>query len=151
MLKSNLCIQETMSPLERGPQGVWKRLAMEDRWIHYNPRLKQIALTLRKNMTLSEILLWQQLKNKQLMGYDFHRQKPIDEYVVDFYCPLLKLVLEIDGDSHDGKEEADRIRQEKLESLGLTVMRFWDSDVKSNVDGVVGQLREWIEAQITHP
>jgi very-short-patch-repair endonuclease len=59
-------------------------------------------------MTLSEILLWQQIKGKQLFGYDFHRQKPIDEYVVDFYCPRLKLVLEIDGDSHEGKEEAER-------------------------------------------
>ena len=124
---------------------------MEDRWVRYNPRLKQIARTLRKNMTLSEVLLWQQIKDKQLLGYDFHRQKPIDEYVVDYYCPKLKLVLEIDGDSHDGKEEADRIRQEKLESLGLTVLRFWDTDVKNNVDGIVEQLREWIEAQTTHP
>lgn len=124
---------------------------METRWVRYNPRLKQIARTLRKNMTLSEILLWQQIKGKQLLGYDFHRQKPIDEYVVDFYCPLLKLVLEIDGDSHDGKEDADRIRHEKLESLGLTVLRFWDADVKSNVDGIVGQLREWIETRRTHP
>jgi very-short-patch-repair endonuclease len=123
---------------------------MEDRWVRYNPRLKQIARTLRKNMTLSEILLWQQLKNKQLLGNDFHRQKPIDEYVVDYYCPKLKLVLEIDGDSHDGKEEADRIRQEKLESLGLTVLRYWDSDVKNNIDGIVEQFREWIEARRTH-
>ncbi len=102
-------------------------------------------------MTLSEILLWQQLKKKQVLGYDFHRQKPIDEYVVDFYCPRLKLVLEIDGDSHDGKEETDRIRQDKLESMGLAVLRFWDSDVKSNVDGIVEQLQEWIEARRTHP
>ena len=124
---------------------------MEDRWVRYSPRSKKIARTLRKNMTLLGSLLWQQIKGKQLLGYDFHRQKPIDEYVVDFYCPRLKLVLEIDGDSHDGKEEADRIRQEKLESLGLTVMRFWDSDVKNNVDGIVEQLREWIDAQRTHP
>jgi very-short-patch-repair endonuclease len=123
---------------------------MEDKWIRYNPRLKKISRTLRKNMTLSEILLWQQLKKKQALGYDFHRQKPIDKYVVDFYCPRLKLVIEIDGDSHDGKEDADRKRQEKLESLGLTVMRFWDSDVKSNVDGIVEQLREWIEARRVH-
>jgi very-short-patch-repair endonuclease len=102
-------------------------------------------------MTLAEILLWQQIKGKQLLGYDFHRQKPIDEYVVDFYCPRLKLVLEIDGDSHEGKEEADKMRQEKLETLGLTVMRFWDLDVKSNVDGAIEQLREWIEAHRTHP
>jgi very-short-patch-repair endonuclease len=119
---------------------------MGEKWVHYNPRLKQIARKLRKDMTLSEILLWQHIKGKQLLGYDFHRQKPIHEYVVDFYCPRLKLVLEIDGDSHVGKEEADKIRQEKLESLGLTVLRFWDWDVKSNVDGIVEHLREWIEA-----
>jgi very-short-patch-repair endonuclease len=124
---------------------------MPDRWVHYNPRLKQVARILRNNMTLGEILLWKELKGKKLLGYDFHRQKPIDEYVVDFYCPALKLVVEVDGESHDGKEEADRLRQNKLESIGLTVLRFWDCDVKSNVDGVVEQLREWIEARRTHP
>ena len=124
---------------------------MDERWVRYNPRLKQIARKLRKDMTLSEILLWQQIKGKQVLGFDFHRQKPIDEYVVDFYCPRLKLILEIDGDSHEGKEEEDKIRQEKLESLGLTVLRFWDSDVKSIVDGIVEQLREWIEARKTYP
>ena len=124
---------------------------MDERWVRYNPRLKQIARKLRKDMTLSEILLWQHIKGKQLLGYDFHRQKPIDEYVADFYCPRLKLVIEIDGDSHDGKEDADRKRQEKLESLGLTVLRFWDWDVKDNVDGIVEHLREWIEAHMTHP
>jgi very-short-patch-repair endonuclease len=123
---------------------------MGDQWVRYNPRLKKIARKLRKDMTLSEILFWQQIKGKKLLGYDFHRQKPIDEYVVDFYCPRLKLVLEIDGDSHDGKEEADKIRQDKLESLGLTVMRFWDSDVKNSVDGIIDQLREWIAARIAH-
>ena len=124
---------------------------MEDRWVRYNPRLKQIARKLRKDMTLSEILLWKEIKGKKVLGYDFHRQKPIDEYVVDFYCPRLKLVLEIDGDSHDGKEESDKVRQEKLESIGLTVLRFWDLDVRANVDGIVGQLKEWIETNGTHP
>ena len=121
---------------------------MPDRWVHYNPRLKQIARTLRKNMTLGEILLWRELKGKKLLGYDFHRQKPIGEYVVDFYCPALKLVLEIDGDSHDGKEEADRLRQQKLESMGLTVLRFWDSDVKCNAKYIIEQLRGWIEQNV---
>ena len=102
-------------------------------------------------MTWAEILLWKEIKEKKVLGYDFHRQKPIDEYIVDFYCPRLKLILEIDGDSHDGKEEADFIRQKKLESKGLTVLRFWDLDVKANVDGIVGQLKEWIESNMTHP
>jgi very-short-patch-repair endonuclease len=113
--------------------------------------MKQIARKLRKDMTLEEILLWKEIKGKKVLGYDFHKQKPIDEYVVDSYCPRLKLVLEIDGDSHEGKEESDKIRQEKLESKGLTILRYWDSDVKNNVDGIVEQLREWIESNRTHP
>jgi very-short-patch-repair endonuclease len=124
---------------------------MRNQWIEYNPRLKQIARKLLKDMTLAEILLWKEIKGKKVLGCDFHRQKPIDEYVVDFYCPRLKLVLEIDGDSHDEKEELDKIRQEKLESKGLTVLRFWDLDVRANVDGIVEQLREWIESNRTHP
>ena len=60
------------------------------------------------------------------------------------------MVIEIDGDSHDGKEEADLIRQKKLESKGLTVLRFWDIDVRVNVDDIVGQLKEWIESNKTH-
>jgi very-short-patch-repair endonuclease len=102
-------------------------------------------------MTLSEILLWQQLKGKQLLGYDFHRQKPIDEYVVDFYCPKLKLVIEIDGDSHEGNEVADQIRQEKLESLGLKVLRIPDLEVKTNLDGVLIHIHDWIGGNATHP
>lgn len=66
---------------------------MGERWVQYNPRLKQTARALRKNMTLGEILLWKELKGKKLLDYDFHRQKPIDEYIVDFYCPQLKLVI----------------------------------------------------------
>ena len=126
-------------------------MLLREQWITYNPRLTKIARTLRKNMTLSEILLWREIKGKKLCGYDFHRQKPIAEYVVDFYCPKLKLVIEIDGDSHDGKENADTIRQQKLESMGLTVLRFWDADIRANVDGIVEQLKERIESLGTHP
>lgn len=60
------------------------------------------------------------------------------------------MVIEIDGDSHDGKERADFIRQKKLESMGLTVLRLWDTDVKDNVDGIVEQLKEWIGTNIGH-
>jgi very-short-patch-repair endonuclease len=124
---------------------------MNQQWLHYKPYLKHLARTLRNNMTLSEVLLWKHLKGKQLLGYDFHRQKPIGKYIVDFYCPALKLVIEIDGDSHGGREEEDRIRQQELESMGITVMRFWDNEMKRNVVGVVESVREWIEARATHP
>lgn len=72
-------------------------------------------------MTLSEVLLWQELKGKQLLGYDFDRQRPIDEYIVDFYCKELQLAIEIDGESHTNESTArnDIKRQNRLEELGV--------------------------------
>jgi len=68
--------------------------------IPYRKELKSLARKLRKNSTLSEVLLWIEIKNKQLEGFQFHRQVPMLDYIVDFYCHELKLVIEIDGDSH---------------------------------------------------
>lgn len=89
----------------------------------YNPKLKVIARNLRKQGILSEVILWNELKAKKL-GYDFHRQKPIDEYIVDFYCSELELVIEIDGSSHSEKFEKDFERQKKLESFGLNFFKI---------------------------
>jgi len=100
---------------------------------------------LRNNMTLSEILLWNQLKQKQMMGCDFHRQKPVDEYVVDFFCPELLLAIEIDGQSHERKLEKDSERQREIEALGVEFLRFEDDEVKKNLEGVLWEIREWIE------
>ena len=94
---------------------------------------------------MSEVLLWQRLKNKQILGCDFHRQKPIDEYIVDFFCPRLKLIIEIDGESHSERLQKDFKRQEKLESLGFDFLRFWDSEVKQNLEGVLLTIEEWIK------
>ncbi len=96
-------------------------------------------------MTLSEILLWNQLKQKQMMGCDFHRQKPVDEYVVDFFCPELLLAIEIDGQSHERKLEKDSERQREIEALGVEFLRFEDDEVKKNLEGVLWEIREWIE------
>jgi len=97
-------------------------------------------------MTLAEVLLWNELRRKQMLGYDFHRQKPIDEYVVDFYCPKLMLVLEIDGASHEGKQQEDTKRQRDIERYGISFLRFPDSEVKQNLSGVLEFIREWIIA-----
>ena len=113
--------------------------------IYYNPKLKKLARELRNNSTLSEILLWQHLKSKQMKGYDFHRQKPIDNYIVDFFCYKLKLIIEIDGDSHDENMGRDKTRQKRLESLGFHVLRFSDRDVKQNIEDVLFSIRKWIE------
>jgi len=115
--------------------------------IDYEPYLKQLARKLRQNMTLGEVLLWQRLKRKQMLGYDFDRQRQIDRYIVDFYCKDLKLAIEIDGSSHDGEEAKinDEIRQERLESLGVRFLRFTDADVKRNMEMVVDSIEQWID------
>lgn len=111
----------------------------------YNPKLKNLARHLRKNSTLSEVLLWNQIKHKALLGYDFHRQKPIGDYIVDFFCPQLSLCIEIDGYSHNEKITEDALRQEYLEKVGLMVLRFSDEDVKRNLGGVVQAIANRIQ------
>ena len=112
--------------------------------IHYKNDLKQFSRDLRNNSTIAETLLWQQIKGRKVNGYMFARQKPIGKYIADFYCSKLKLVIEIDGISHIGKEEKDKVRQEFLESLGLHVIRFTDYEVKTNIEGVLKFLYNWV-------
>ena len=114
--------------------------------IYYNPKLRALARGLRNNSTLSEVLLWKQLKARKMKGYQFMRQKPIGDYIVDFYCSRLGLVIEIDGESHVSRSREDELRQRELESLGLSVLRFYDSDVKKNTDGVLRVIWDWIES-----
>ena len=112
--------------------------------IPYNPALKEKARYLRNNSTLSEVLLWKHFKGKQMCDFDFHRQKPLDNYIVDFFCNELMLAIEIDGDSHIGKEKYDEVRQNKLEGLGIKFLRFADLDVKKNMNGVLEIIENWI-------
>ena len=113
--------------------------------IPYNPKLKEKARYLRNNATLSEIILWKELKNGQLFGYDFHRQKPILNYIADFYCYQLRLVIEIDGTSHAHKFDYDAKRQAEIEALGLRVLRFDDKEVKQNLTQVLRTITVYIE------
>lgn len=113
--------------------------------IYYNPKLKARARELRNNSTLSEVLLWNQLKARKIKGYQFMRQKPIGNYIVDFFCSKLRLVIEIDGDSHISKVEYDKKRQQELEAIGLSFLRFSDPDVKRNLNGVLQMIEKWIE------
>ncbi len=114
--------------------------------IPYNPKLKEIARQLRNNSTLSEVLLWLELKGKKMRGYDFHRQKPIDNYIVDFFCHELMLVIEVDGISHTWEEVAvnDEIRQRKIESFGIQFLRFDDKEIKQNMSFVLNTIHDWI-------
>ena len=98
-------------------------------------------------MTFPEVLLWNQLKQGQMLGFDFDRQRPIDNYIVDFYCKDLRLAIEIDGGYHDIEEVAqnDIVRQERLEALGVRFIRFSNQEVKEEMISVLLAIQYWIE------
>ena len=108
----------------------------------FNPALKGRAKALRKAGVLHEALLWLELKSKKLNGLDFDRQKIIGNYIVDFYCAEKSAVIEVDGSSHDSKQDEDSLRDEFLNSLGLSVIRILARDVLENLQGVVGFLKD---------
>jgi very-short-patch-repair endonuclease len=112
----------------------------------YDKKLKKLSRQLRENMTDAERHLWAKIRIKQLKGYQFYRQKPVGDYIVDFFCPKAKLVIEIDGSHHLIGEtiEYDRIRDDYLSSLGLRVLRFTNNDVLAHTDGVVEKIAEEI-------
>ena len=112
--------------------------------IFYNPNLKKFAQRLRNNGTLAEVLLWDMLKGSKMNGYRFIRQKPIGNFIVDFVCPKLKLILEIDGESHELKGEKDTLRRCELEKLGFHVLRFSEMDVRDNLEEVLHHIKNWI-------
>jgi very-short-patch-repair endonuclease len=113
--------------------------------IPYNPKLKEYARKLRNNSTFTEILMWDYLKGKQMRGFDFDRQRPIDNYIVDFYCKDLQLAIEIDGESHYGNPERDKKKDNRLNELGVTVLRFDDLDVRYKLDRVLQSIEKWID------
>ena len=113
--------------------------------IYYNNNLKNNSRQLRNKSTLPEILLWKKISGKKVRGYQFSRQKIILNYIVDFYCSKLKLVIEVDGESHIDKwNEIDIPRQKQLEKLGLKVLRFNNNDVLHNLECVVSKVEETI-------
>ena len=110
----------------------------------YNKNLRKYAAELRKAGNLSEVLLWLQLKNKQLLGLNFDRQRIIGDYIVDFYCPERRAVIEIDGCSHDErKADYDEARDKYLKSLGLTVIHILDHEVKGKMKEVMEYLENF--------
>ena len=113
--------------------------------IPYNHDLVEKAKELRKNSTYSERVLWKYLRRKQIKDYDFDRQKPIDKYIVDFFCNELMLAIEVDGDSHNEKQEYDKKRQDTLEELGVCFLRFDGNEVIKNTEGVLQVILDWIE------
>jgi len=117
------------------------------RFLPYNTNHKEFSQILRKNATLGEVLLWKELRSKKMKGYQFNRQKPLGNYIVDFYCKPLKLVIEIDGGSHHFEEVMvkDAKRQTVLEEMGLHLLRFTEMDVRRNMIHVLTSLETHIE------
>jgi very-short-patch-repair endonuclease len=105
----------------------------------YDRKLKERSQQLRKNITSAETLLWSKIRIKQLKNRWFYRQKPIGEYIADFYCPGAKLVVEVDGGQHFDEEmiEYDKMRNEYMTGLGLSVLRFTNAEVLTNIEGVL--------------
>jgi very-short-patch-repair endonuclease len=115
--------------------------------IPYNRNFKKRASDLRKQGTLGEALLWNELKQSKMFGYKFMRQKPIDNYIVDFFCKKLMLAIEIDGNSHDTKMDLDKYRQERLEIMGIRFLRFTEQEVRKNMDAVIREIKKRVESR----
>ena len=96
--------------------------------------------SLRNHATPAEALLWRALKGKSAAGFKFRRQQGIGPYILDFYCPFLKLCIELDGSSHDYKSEYDAVRTSFLQSQSIRVIRFKNEQVWANVDDVVAEI-----------
>ncbi len=112
--------------------------------IPYNRNLQHLARILRKNSTFAEILLWIEIKNRNL-GVEFHRQVPIGNFIIDFYCHEILLAIEVDGASHDNKYDKDVARDKFLESFGIVVLRIEDFEVKKNMNNVLRIIEKEIE------
>jgi very-short-patch-repair endonuclease len=120
----------------------------------YSHHLKEYARKLRNHATRSEIFMWKQLKGKQLKGYDFHRQKPIGNFIADLYCPELMLAIELDGITHESEavRQKDQFKQASLQELGVTVLHFTDEEVFFDTDRVFKVLEDFIAAyELLHP
>ena len=117
-------------------------------YIPYNHTLTQKARENRKNPTPAEQRLWYKvLQNKQLGNLKFVRQKPLDAYIVDFYCAELKLAIEIDGDTHARQKQYDKDRTKALNKHGVDVIRYTNADVLNNLEGVYRDLHERVSAR----
>ena len=106
--------------------------------------IERRAKQLRRQMTLAEDKLWRSLKGSGLDGFRFRSQHPVGVWILDFYCPALKLVIEVDGSSHDSKGEYDAIRTAHLESHGYSVLRMENEEVMNHFPEVLARISDFI-------
>ncbi len=140
--------RQQSSPLVRGELEGGKRWQTSpELWA----KLKPLARQMRREPTPAENKLWQRLRNKQILDYKFRRQHAIGRFIVDFYCRQARLVIEVDGPTHDYTIKEDAIRQEFLESQNLRVIRFSNADVLQNIDGVLQKIVEVVSTPPPNP
>ncbi|MDQ3681978.1 MAG: endonuclease domain-containing protein [Bacteroidota bacterium] len=124
------------------------------RYLPYNKELKNYSRDLRNHSTLGEVLLWKKLRARGMMGYQFYRQKPIENYIVDFYCPALKMIIEIDGAYHVNNVDVvkDEMRETKLKEWNLAFLRFKELEVRKEINAVLLIIENYIiQFQIDNP
>lgn len=101
------------------------------------PQVEQAARQLRQNLTPAEAVLWQALRERQVSGLKFRCQHPVGQFILDFYCPSLKLVIEVDGDSHAQKAGYDQARSGQLQDHGYRILRFSNAQVLHDLQAVI--------------
>jgi very-short-patch-repair endonuclease len=114
-----------------------------------NPRQKERARALRRVSTPAEQILWRDLRNRRFAGFKFRRQHPVSPFIPDFYCAAIALIIELDGESHLGKEQPDKDRQDWFEAHGFKVLRFWNNEIYDDHEAV--QEAIWQECQTRQP
>ena len=105
------------------------------------PEIEQAARKLRNNLTPAETILWEALRNRQLEGLRFRRQHPVGNFILDFYCPSCKLVIEVDGKIHTHQADYDNARTAKLAEYGYKVLRFTNQEIMNNLPKVLAEIR----------
>jgi very-short-patch-repair endonuclease len=122
-------------------------------FLHNDPILKQRRRDLRRDQTEAERAFWLRVRNKQFYGLRFVRQYSIGPYILDFFCPSLRLAIELDGGQHNERDnkEYDEARTQYLTTLGIEVMRFWNNDVLVDMQSVLSKVAGWIDAQHNSP
>ncbi len=118
----------------------------KNNFLPFRKDLKEKAQDNRRNTNKPEAKLWYEiLSNRKLLGYRFYRQKPVLVYILDFFCPKLKLGIEIDGESHDEQVEYDKKRTSNLNEIGIKLIRYSNADVMCNLEGVYLDLEEKVK------
>ncbi|NBC64326.1 MAG: DUF559 domain-containing protein [Bacteroidetes bacterium] len=135
-------------PVEECPSASRRRAMGDDSNLFYNKNLKELAHKLRNDSTKSEIRLWAELLRGKQTGYTFLRQRPVLNYIADFLCKDLKLIIELDGYSHEFEQQwkKDKERQNELEEAGFKILRFTDDEVMNDLRNVESEIMYWIES-----